>query len=434
MATKARIERPPGSRGSLRSTVGLVGAVLAVALVAVACGSDEPGMSADPVADAQAKVATAQGDLADAQRQLTQTGQVFCSTAASYVAALDRYGKLFTASATTVGDVRTAGADLVAPRQDVSVAATAVTKAQGDVAAAEKELADAQAALDDAERAAAGGSSASTASTAPTTTTSSTLVPPVAIDRVEQAETDLKTTAQGITDQTPLVRATVEYQSAAFALEVAWLKLLADGGCLSDQQRAAANEQVMAYTLALQTQLQQAGYYHGGLDGIYGPQTVAAVQELQTEAGLPPTGLVDRATALALDKKVAAAGQPTSSSPADSQTAALQTVLALTGYWTGPIDGIWSDQLTASLMRFQTALGVAPSGVVDAATLAAFEQALAATKTTTASTTTTTTPAPPSATGTTVGTTTTAAATTSTAQSTTTSSTIVIPTSTTARR
>jgi len=80
-----------------------------------------------------------------------------------------------------------------------------------------------------------------------------------------------------------------------------------------------------------------------------------------------------------------------SSSPVDSQTAAVQTVLTLTGYWTGPVDGIWTDELTDSLMEFQTALGVEATGAVDAATLAAFEEAVAAAKTSTATTTTTTT-------------------------------------------
>ena len=66
--------------------------------------------------------------------------------------------------------------------------------------------------------------------------------------------------------------------------------------------------QVTEYTAALQTDLQATGYYKGPVDGIYGPQTVAAVEQLQKDSGLPTTGLVDQATALALDKKLAAVG------------------------------------------------------------------------------------------------------------------------------
>ena len=62
------------------------------------------------------------------------------------------------------------------------------------------------------------------------------------------------------------------------------------------------------YTAALQADLQATGYYKGAIDGIYGPKTVDAVEQLQTDSGLPPTGLVDQATALALDKKLAAVG------------------------------------------------------------------------------------------------------------------------------
>ena len=85
-----------------------------------------------------------------------------------------------------------------------------------------------------------------------------------------------------------------------------------------------------------------------------------------------------------------------------THTAAVQTVLTVTGFWRGPIDGVWTEELTAALQAFQTALGVEPTGVVDAATLAVFQQARdelqapAAPATTGAPTTTLpTTPAPP---------------------------------------
>jgi peptidoglycan hydrolase-like protein with peptidoglycan-binding domain len=58
----------------------------------------------------------------------------------------------------------------------------------------------------------------------------------------------------------------------------------------------------------------------------------------------------------------------------------VQTVLSLAGYWNGPIDGNWTPELTAALKKFQTDLGVQPTGAVDAATIAAFEDALGALK------------------------------------------------------
>ena len=86
-----------------------------------------------------------------------------------------------------------------------------------------------------------------------------------------------------------------------------------------------------------------------------------------------------------------------------THTAAVQTVLTLTGFWQGPIDGVWTDELTAALQEFQIALGVEPTGVVDAATLAAFQQAPAElqaspTPTTTRTPDTTVAPTAPAAT------------------------------------
>src|SRR4029450_12259794 len=101
-------------------------------------------------------------------------------------------------------------------------------------------------------------------------------------------------------------------------------------------------------------------------DGIYGPETVAAVEALQTDSGLPVTGLVDRATAAALEDAVAAVGAE-AASLAVAHTAAVQSILAAAGYWTGPIDGQWTDALTAALQAVQTDLCGAAAGTRRAA-------------------------------------------------------------------
>ena len=64
---------------------------------------------------------------------------------------------------------------------------------------------------------------------------------------------------------------------------------------------------VSAYTTALQQDLTDAGHYAGAIDGVYGPQTVAAVEDLQEANGLPVTGTVDKATAEALQARAAGA-------------------------------------------------------------------------------------------------------------------------------
>jgi peptidoglycan hydrolase-like protein with peptidoglycan-binding domain len=95
------------------------------------------------------------------------------------------------------------------------------------------------------------------------------------------------------------------------------------------------------------------------------------------------TGLVDEATSRALQSKLDEVGVQQS-----MQIVVLQTILTLTGFWDGPADGQWTPELTQALMEFQTALGVEPTGVVDAATLAAFQQALTDLETLLTSTTT----------------------------------------------
>ena len=382
----------PVSRRSRR----FVAALVCLCTFATACGSDDEGTAStgtsgttatteDPVAAAEARVAEAETSLSEAEDALATAREQFCGDATTYVEAIDRYGKLFSDDEATVGDVKTGGADLEEPQEAVSSAADAVSGAQSDVASAQAELAAAQAELATAQATASGASTSSTTTPESTTTT---LVPAATVTRVQQVEEELATTAEGITDATPLSRATVEFNSAAFALEIAWLKLLADAGCLSEEQQSQAVAQVTEYTITLQTQLQQAGYYQGPIDGIYGPQTVDAVKQLQTDSELPTTGVVDQATARALDEKLAELGEQ-AAAQARTQTAAVQTMLRLTGFWTGPIDGEWSDELTVALMNFQTELGVEPTGAIDAATLAAIQHALAALESSTPTTTTT---------------------------------------------
>jgi predicted lipoprotein with Yx(FWY)xxD motif len=357
----------------------LAATLVVIGFMAVGCGSDderatpETTSPTDPLTAAEARVEEAEAGASDAANALAEAGDQFCSEAEGYVEALDRYGKLFTDDVATVGDVNAAGADLVEPRETVAGAIEDYELARTALADAEQELIDAQAAL---AAAIAIASSVPVSSTEPDAVTTTTIVEPVVIERVEQAEDDLARIARGITDATPLAEATAEYNSAAFALQIVWLQLLADAGCFADEQQAEALEQVTAYTTTLQTELQLVDYYDGAIDGIYGPATVEGVKRLQADSGLPETGFVDMATAAALDELLAALDLQTAAADL-THTAAVQTVLTLAGFWLGPVDGEWTDELTAALQEFQIALGVEATGVVDTATLAAFQQAFA---------------------------------------------------------
>ena len=118
-----------------------------------------------------------------------------------------------------------------------------------------------------------------------TTGTTAPPVPDDVVDRVEKAESEFSEAAEEVDDNTPLTTATVQLASAAYAVEFAWLQLFAAGGCIDDEQRAEAIAAVAEYTTSLQTELQIAGYYDGAIDGVYGPETVAAVEQLQEDEG-----------------------------------------------------------------------------------------------------------------------------------------------------
>jgi len=377
-------------------TTRILGLALGVVLLAAACSSDAKKV-ANPVAEAQARVDAAQTGVKDAQTSLDKAHTSFCNETKDYVEAIDRYGKLFEQPATTVGDLKTAGTDLTDPKDSVESAAQDVGSAQTALTSAEKELADAQAALTSALVAASSAAPPPSSTTSTTTTT----IPPATIDRVKAAENEFREAQANVTDQTTLVSASVQLNSAAFALEVTWLQLLSQAGCLADDQHAKAVQSVVDYTVALQTDLTNAGYYTAAIDGIYGAETVAAVQKLQTDKGLPSTGFVDQATSAALDAVLKSSANATVAGIA-TQVTAIQTTLKLAGYWTGPIDGVYTPELTQALKDFQTALGVPPTGAVDPATLAALEQAIAELQASGSTTTTTTTaPASSSSSGTT---------------------------------
>ncbi len=342
----------------------LLGAAAVTALVLSGCSSDE-----DPaIRAAEAKVASKQRAVDDAEAQVTETSDEFCADSATYITAVDRYGDVLNATAPTVGDVVTAGDDLTKPAGNASDSAEAAVEAQQELASAEAELAAAEADLAATRK---GQTPSPSASTTPTP-----VEPTTTVTRVEQAESEFSTARAGITDETPLIQASVQFNSAAVALEMAWLGLFADAGCLSDGQAETATKAVRDYTSALQQALDVAGYYSGEIDGIYGPDTVKAVQALQKAHGLPATGTVDKATDAALQSDLAAKGG-VAVQKSLATTAAVQQTLKLAGFWDGPVDGVWTDALTDALKKFQKELGVEATGAVDAATITALEKAIA---------------------------------------------------------
>ncbi len=353
-----------------RSLTARAAAVASIAIMAVALAGCGEGVS--DVERAQAQVSAKEKAVTEAQADLTAASADFCESSQTYILALDQYGDILNETAPTVGDVRAAGADLADPSGAALDSAQAAGEAQQALITAEQELADAQAALERAET----GSTEVPAESEVESSPAAPLAPAASVDRVMQAESEFADAQSAITDETPLADASEQFNSAAVALEMAWLRLFVDAGCLPDDQKQQAQAAVAAYTTALQQDLATAGYYTDAVDGIYGPATVAAVEELQKANGLPVTGTVDKATAEALQAELVALGGAAAQESV-ATTAAVQQTLKLAGFWDGPVDGTWTPALTEALQAFQVELGVEPTGTVDAATISAFQKAIA---------------------------------------------------------
>lgn len=107
----------------------------------------------------------------------------------------------------------------------------------------------------------------------------------------------------------------------------------------------------------------------GGVDGIYGRGTAAAVTEYQSRKGLTPSGVVDVATATALGMLPAT---PLLARGAHSSavTVVQQQLIKVGISLKGGADGIYGPATEAAVKAFQTAKGLNTTGQVDAATAA----------------------------------------------------------------
>ena len=135
---------------------------------------------------------------------------------------------------------------------------------------------------------------------------------------------------------------------------------------------------------SLQEELAQLNYYEGPIDGIMGSQTVQAIEDLQRQAGLPQTGVMNSATEAALHNYLihgnsqmnpapdpAANPKPTPTPAYSASVATLQKQLAQLNYYEGPINGIAGTQTTQAIINLQRQAGLPQTGQMNAATQAA---------------------------------------------------------------
>jgi peptidoglycan hydrolase-like protein with peptidoglycan-binding domain len=108
--------------------------------------------------------------------------------------------------------------------------------------------------------------------------------------------------------------------------------------------------------LNFQEALSIVGYDPGPIDGVYRERTTKAVQALQSDNNLTPTGVMDAETTRALFN----------ADPAVEPLiiGAIQTALVELGYDAGIIDGVWGPATQTAIAALQEDGGLEPSGDV----------------------------------------------------------------------
>jgi peptidoglycan hydrolase-like protein with peptidoglycan-binding domain len=133
-----------------------------------------------------------------------------------------------------------------------------------------------------------------------------------------------------------------------------------------------------AATAAVQERLREAGVYTGARDGVWGPESQAALDRFQAARGLAVTGSINLVTAQALglsmprvfpppDSVAAPAAAPLSTRAVRN----VQTRLRALGFYRGAADGIWGPGTQAALERFQRGRGIEATGQINPVTVQA---------------------------------------------------------------
>jgi peptidoglycan hydrolase-like protein with peptidoglycan-binding domain len=132
---------------------------------------------------------------------------------------------------------------------------------------------------------------------------------------------------------------------------------------------------------AVQEHLRHAGAYSGAVDGVWGTDSVAALQQFQASHQLQVTGQLNQATVAALGIDPASllgtqqAALPPSVPPPDalraSSVRAVQERLRSLGFYSGGVDGVWGQSTQGAIAQFQQNRGLQPNGQLTPATVTA---------------------------------------------------------------
>jgi branched-chain amino acid transport system substrate-binding protein len=144
------------------------------------------------------------------------------------------------------------------------------------------------------------------------------------------------------------------------------LRIVSDLRIDLDQLRLQAAPRIAGFIAAVQADLALLGFYDGPIDGQQSEELTEAIRAFQEDQGLEATGELNVETIQALQ---AAVGER--SSLLTGTVAELQQLLTDLGFYSGPIDGIYSAAVADAVRALQAELGVPQTGIMDAATLRA---------------------------------------------------------------
>jgi peptidoglycan hydrolase-like protein with peptidoglycan-binding domain len=144
------------------------------------------------------------------------------------------------------------------------------------------------------------------------------------------------------------------------------------------QAATAPQQQASADTREAQQQLKSLGLYDGAVDGVWGPETQAAVERYQRERGLAASGRIDAATRTSLAETTAGragattrgTGSPQKQVSLNNETdvRTVQNRLRQLNYYQGEANGTWNSETQVAMENFQRARGL-PVGQLNQATL-----------------------------------------------------------------
>ena len=151
---------------------------------------------------------------------------------------------------------------------------------------------------------------------------------------------------------------------------------------MAPMQNGDINNQVQV----LQRRLGELGYYAGGIDGVFGDGTQAAVRLFQMANGLEITGIADGMTLMRLMADVPITWQSflsemsATTGDAGLNVYVLQKKLSAMGYFMGDCTGNFSDLTLQAVRQFQADNGLEETGIADADTWALIYSGAAVTR------------------------------------------------------